>query len=336
MKAKAYLFSLVLITAAFCTVPGNGAGLQLTRPEDVGISSLRLARIDNLLQGMVDGKTSKGAVAAVARHGKLVYLKAFGEQDDGKPMREDTIFRICSQTKLVTSVAVMMLYEEGLFTLNEPIAKYIPEFKDTPVLIADSLAMKGYRLVPPKRGITIRDLLAHTSGISYAFWGRPFIAEWYLKAGVSDGLSETPGSIADNIRKLAQCPLLFHPGDAYEYGLNTDVLGYFVEVVSGMTLAQFFQERILNPLGMQDTHFFLPEAKISRLAAVYESDGRGGLRKLVSKVTGPGLANPEVKSNVFDPFYPYRGSRTCFSGAVSVPLLQITCNSARCSSTRET
>ena len=290
------------------------AELETAIPEEAGMSSERLSRIDNLLQGIVDKKTAKGAVAAVARHGKLVYLKAFGDMDEGKPMQKNTIFRICSQTKLVTSVAVMMLYEKGLFNLNEPISKYIPEFKDTKVLIEDSSAPEGYKLVPPKREITIRDLLAHTSGISYAFWGRPFIAEWYLNAGVVDILYSPSGTIADNIKKLATCPLLFHPGERLEYGHNTDVLGYFVEIVSGMRLDKFFKERIFDPLGMNDTHFFLPSEKVSRLAAVYEPDGKGGLHKIEKKVARPSILNPEIKTDIFDPSYPYKGPRTYFSG----------------------
>lgn len=213
MKTTSRVISPLFLCLLLSISNAFSQGLESTKPEDVGMSSVRLSRIDKLLKAIVDKNTAKGAVAAVARHGKLVYLKATGDMDEGKPMQEDTIFRICSQTKLVTSVAVMILYEEGQFNLNEPISKYIPEFKDTMVLIEDSSASKGYNLVPPKREITIRDLLAHTSGISYAFWGRPYIAEWYLNAGVSDGLSETDGTIADNIKKLAKCPLLFHPGE---------------------------------------------------------------------------------------------------------------------------
>jgi len=318
MKTTSRVISLLFLCLLLSISNAFSQGLESTKPEDVGMSSVRLSRIDRLLKAIVDKNTAKGAVAAVARHGKLVYLKATGDMDEGKPMQEDTIFRICSQTKLVTSVAVMILYEEGQFNLNEPISKYIPEFKDTMVLIEDSSASKGYNLVPPKREITIRDLLAHTSGISYAFWGRPYIAEWYLNAGVSDGLSETEGTIADNIKKLAKCPLLFHPGEGYEYGLNIDVLGYFVEIVSRMPLDKFFRERIFELLGMKDSYFFLPEDKISRLAAIYAYDENGGLSKLRKKITGPGFLNPKINSNVFDPTYPYKGPRTCFFGGAGL------------------
>jgi len=314
MKTLSRSFSTLLIGIVIFVSCKYNETFEPTIPESVGMSSDCLFNINKLLQDIVDKKTAKGAVAAIARHGKLVYLKAIGEMDDGKPMQENTIFRICSQTKLVTSIAVMMLFEEGHFTLNEPISKYIPEFKETMVLELDSTSTEGYRLVPPKREITIRDLLAHTSGISYAFWGRPIIAEWYIKAGVSDGLSETEGTIADNIKKLAKCPLLFHPGEGFEYGLNTDVLGYFVEIVSGIPLDKFFRERIFEPLEMHDTYFFLPEDKISRLAAIYGYDTLGNLVKLNEKIKGPAFGNPYVSTNIFDPTYPYKGPRSCFSG----------------------
>jgi CubicO group peptidase (beta-lactamase class C family) len=212
----------------------------------------------------------------------------------------------------------MMLFEEGLFTLNEPVSRYIPEFRKTMVLIEDSTYNKGYRLVPPRREITIRDLLSHTSGISYAFSGRPFIAEWYIKEGVSDCLSETEGTIADNIKKLAKCPLLFHPGEGYEYGLNTDVLGYLVEIVSGIPLDSFFLERIFEPIGMKDTYFFLPEDKVSRLVAIYDYDKDGNLIKLEDRVEGPAFDNPSVNTNIYDPTYPYQGPRSCFSGGAGL------------------
>ena len=310
-----WLFLISLIIPASCTYQET---LELSTPESVGMSSGRIGQINNLLLSIVDNNTAKGAVAAVARHGNLVYMNAVGEMDEGRPMQENTIFRICSQTKLVTSIAAMILFEEGLFTLNEPISKYIPEFKDTKVLIPDSSEEQGYRLVPPNREITIHDLLAHTSGISYAFFGRPFIAEWYLKEGVSDFLSETEGTIADNIKKLARCPLLFHPGEDYEYGLNTDVLGYFVEIVSGMPLDRFFRERIFEPLGMNDTYFFLPEDKVSRLAAIYEYDENGYLIKLVTKKIGPSFNDTTINTNIYDPTYPYQGPRSCFSGGAGL------------------
>jgi CubicO group peptidase (beta-lactamase class C family) len=283
------------------------------------MSSAHLQKIDRVLQKMIDDGETKGVLAAVARKGKFVYLKAFGEMDEGKPMEVDTIFRICSQSKLVTNVGLMMLFEEGLFRLNDPISKYIPEFKETKVLVEDKSVSEGYKLVPPKREITIRDLITHTSGLTYAFWGRPIIAEWYVKEGVSDGLVTTGGTMADNIKKLAKCPLLFHPGEAYEYGLNTDVLGYLIEILSGMSLDKFFEERIFKPLGMVDTYFYLPEEKVSRLAAIYESDGNGGVRKIEDRVyKGPSIFSPELKTNVYDALYPYAGPKTFFSGGAGL------------------
>src|SRR5262249_2574912 len=138
----------------------------------------------------------------------------------------------------------------------------------------------SYVLVPAKREITLRDLLVHTSGITYQFWGREYFADLYKKAGISDGLIQTEGTIADEVKKLAQVPLTNQPGEAFEYGLNTDVLGYVIEVVSGMPLDKFFQERIFTPLEMKDTYFFLPEDKVPRLAAVYTANDAGGIKKL--------------------------------------------------------
>ena len=321
MKIKRYLIGLssfMLLSIFLFVVNLYSAALPIAVPEQVGMSSERLSRLDALLDRMIETDAAKGVVVGVARHGKMVYLKARGEMDDGKAMQTDTIFRICSMSKFVTSVALMMLYEEGLFNLNDPVSNYIPEFKETKVLVKDTSAAQGYKLVPPKRAMTIRHLLAHTSGISYAFWGRPIFAEMYIEAGVSDGLAETDATLAENVKKLAKCPLLFHPGDDYEYGLNTDVIGYLVEILSGMHLDKFFEQRIFNPLGMKDTYFFLPADKISRLAAIYEDDGTGHLRKLTDKVTRPGIIDPNFNTNVYDPTYSYQGPRRYFSGGAGL------------------
>ena len=282
-------------------------GLPSAKPEEVGLSAERLQRVDQLMQGFVDRRQVSGTVALIARQGKVAYFKSFGTMDEGKPMTNDTIFRIASMTKPITSVAVMMLLEEGKILLNDPVSKYLPEFKSPSVLVSDGPNEGQYHLVPVKREITVRHLLDHTSGISYGFWGRPHLSKLYADAGISDGLMQTEGTIAEGVRKLARMPLLNQPGESWEYGLNTDVLGRLVEVVSGMPLDQFFQERIFRPLGMKDTHFFLPEEKRARFAAVYTPSEQGGISKLPE---GPVRMGPVL----FSTSWHYRGPRTYFSG----------------------
>ena len=278
-----------------------------------GISSERLARIDAHLTRTVSQQRVKGMVAMIARNGKVVYHKAFGEMDEGKPMQKDAIFRICSMSKPITAVAVMMLWEQGLIELNDPIYKFIPEFKDVQVLVKDKAEEKGYKLEPAKRPITIRHLLSHTSGITYGFWGQPYVSNFYVENKVSDGLTITEGTIAEGVKRLAKCPLLFHPGEGWEYGLNNDVLGYLVEVVSGMPLDKFLQENIFKPLKMKDTFFFVPDEKVSRLAAVYEPKPEGGLAKLNRNVVSKSFLSP-VEGLRYGPFYSYQGPKTYFSG----------------------
>ena len=288
-----------------------GQGLPSASPEEVGFSFQRLERVDGLMQDFVDRKQISGVVALIARHGKIAYCKSFGMMDEGKAMSHDAIFRIASMTKPVTSVAVMMLVEEGLLLLNDPVSKYLPEFKNAVVLVSDGPGEDQFHLVPAKREITIRHLLNHTSGISYAFWGRKHLYSLYTKAGISDGLVQTEGTIAEGVQRIAMMPLMNHPGEAWEYGLNTDVLGRLVEVVSGMPLDRFFQERILSPLGMEDTYFFLPEEKLSRFSAVYTPNEQGGIDKLPEEPVRMGPV-------LFSSSWHYEGPRTYFSGGAGL------------------
>ncbi len=287
-------------------------GLPTAVPEDVGMSSQLLLRIDELMQHAVDQSQISGTVVLIGRCGKIAYFKSFGTMDEGnKPMATDAMFRIASMTKPVTSVAVMMLWEEGRFLLNDPVSKYLPEFKNPMVLVPEESDEAKYHLIPARREITIRHLLNHTSGITYAFWGRKHLTGLYRDAGVPNGLMQTKGTIADGVRTLARMPLLHHPGEAWEYGLNTDVLGRLVEVVSGMPLDQFFQERIFRPLQMADTHFFPPADKVARLAAVYTSNERGGIRKLPDGTVEIGLT-------IFSTDFHYEGPKTYFSGGAGL------------------
>ena len=310
MKRTNAVFTRLLLFCMICLllVPCVFAqGLPSAKPEEVGLSAERLQRVDQLMQGFIDRRQVSGTVALIARHGKVAYFKSFGMMDEGKPMTDDTIFRIASMTKPITSVAVMMLLEEGKILLNDPISKYLPDFKNPTVLVSDGSNEGQYHMVPAKREITIRNLLDHTSGISYGFWGRLHLAKLYADAGISDGLIQTEGTIAQGVQKLARMPLMNQPGEAWEYGLNTDVLGRLVEVVSGMPLDQFFQERIFKPLGMKDTYFFLPEEKRPRFAAVYTPSEQGGISKLPE---GPVRMGPVL----FSTNWHYKGPRTYFSG----------------------
>ncbi len=290
--------------------PSSGTGIAAS-PQDVGFSSQRLDRLGEAIEKSIDEGRIAGAVSLVARHGKIAYFKAFGmaDRDAKKPMRTDNIFRICSMSKPITSVAVMMLYEEGRFTLEEPVSDFIPEFKNMKVLDPpwpqDKTSPPG-ALVDAKRPITILNLLTHTSGLTYQW--NPRLGKAYLDAGVGSGISQHEGTIGDAVKKLAKLPLLFQPGDVWEYSLADDVLGYLVEVVSGMPLDRFYEERIFKPLGMKDTEFFLRDDQVPRLATAYTYLPGKGLQPILDKQVIPeGIFS-------YSADYPYRGPRTYFSG----------------------
>jgi CubicO group peptidase (beta-lactamase class C family) len=275
-------------------------------PSAVGVSAQRLQRLHDGMKGFVDRNEAAGIVTLIVRDGKMVDFHATGYQDkDSKtPMRTDTIFRIMSMTKPVTSVAVMMLYEEGKLFLTDPVAKFIPAFKSAQVL-----EQGADKPVPARRAITIRDLLSHRSGISYNFLNGGPVGASYRKSGVTDGFTTTPMTLAEGIDKLAAEPLIAHPGAAFNYSLSTDVLGRVVEVASGQPFDVFLRERIFKPLKMVDTDFTVPEAKWSRLATVYSPDGAGGIRP---------MKDPESFGNaVFGPVASYK-SKTYFSGGAGL------------------
>ena len=280
-KLTAYitiLFFSIGIVGAQTSAPVIVKTFPTVSPESVGLSSERLKRIDeNVNKWLADGRLN-GCVALIIRDGKIAYHKAFGYNDDAKkePMRTDNIFRIASQTKAITSVAVMILYEEGKFLLDDPISKYIPEFAKPTVLDKFNETDSSYTTVPAKSEITIRQLLTHTSGIGYAQIGSKEANAIYAKNNVTAGIGIENGRLlATDIKKLAKLPLMHNPGEKFTYGLNTDVLGYFVEVMSGMSLDQFFSKRIFQPLGMTDTYFYLPSSKSKRMARLFaEKDGK--------------------------------------------------------------
>jgi len=266
-----------------------------------------LDRITAVMQEHVDDGLLAGAVALVAREGKVAYFECVGMQDREKKieMKSGTIFRIASMSKAITSVAVMMLYEEGKFQLKDPLSKFIPEFGDVKVLAAPGDASAQDGLVPAKRPITIRHLLTHTSGLTYQWDTR--VGAKYAEAGITHGLIQDEDLLADDMKKLARIPLVHQPGEAFTYSLSTDVLGRVVEVASGMPFDEFLQKRIFEPLKMNDTCFRLSEGKVSRLAAVYAPDANGGLQRLPDGIIGEGSMKASVT-------YPYAGTHNYRSG----------------------
>ena len=303
MRQNKLLRSLIFAALVLIAVSALAADLPRIRPEVVGLSTERLGRIGEVMQRYVDEGRLGGVVALVAREGKVAYLQSFGKLDPktGTPMPADAIFRIASQSKALTSVAVMILFEQGKILLDDPISKYIPEFKTTTVAVPDpSKKGPGYKIVPAKRAITIRDLLTHTAGISY---GSGPAKALYEKAGLQGWfLADRPEPVGTYVKKLAGLPFDAQPGEKWVYGYNADILGYLVEVVSGMSLADFIRTRIAEPLSMSDTCFFLPEDKAFRLSAVY-GIGKDGKAERIG----------DPKENAY-----VKGPRTCYAGGAGL------------------
>lgn len=277
---KNNLFNFAFILSIVCTHSFVAAYAQTPKtlvtpstPATAGFSAERLSRIDNLLQEYVDKGRMNGAVGLIIRDGKIAYYKSVGYNNaPGDPLQKDAIFRIASQTKAITSVAIMMLYEEGKFMLDDPLSMYVPEFKGQRVLDKFNKEDTSYTTIAAKREVTIRDLLTHTSGLGYAQIGSPEANAIYAKAGVVGGIGVDKILLADKMKILGKLPLFHQPGEKWTYGLNTDVLGYLVEVMSGMSLDKFMRTRIFEPLGMKDTYFYLPKEKYKRLVMLYTED----------------------------------------------------------------
>lgn len=273
----------------------------------VHVSDERLARIDALLNNAVAENEIPGAVALVARNGKIIYYKAFGMADNEskRPLKRDDIFRIASQTKAVTSTAVMMLWEQGKFSLDDPIAKYIPEFANAQVLDTFNENDSTFTTKPAEKQITIRHLLTHTSGIGYGMIdGDARFRKIYQKAGITDAFTTNPVRIGENVKKLAKLPLHHNPGEKFTYSEGLDVLGYLIETVSGQPLDVFFREHIFNPLGMNDTWFYIPESKASRLVTVQTKKNENWVKY--------------PATSFYDPDYPVKGAKTFFSGGAGL------------------
>jgi CubicO group peptidase (beta-lactamase class C family) len=296
------MFACILILAA----TGAAQDLPTAKPESVGLSSERLERISKTIQKDIDDKHIAGAVTLVLRHGQVAFFKAQGMQDReaGKPMRPNSIFRICSMSKPITTAAVMILYEEGDFLLEDPVSKYLPEFKNPKVLVKPTNGGEPYT-IPATHEITIRDLLRHTSGLTYNW--NPDLGPYYEKANIASGLLPYDGTIGDSVERLAKLPLLFNPGERWEYSLSVDVLGRLVEVVSGKPFDEFLRTRIFEPLGMKDTYFFPPDNKLDRLATAYTYYPDKGLNRFPDTPITEG-------SFSYSADYPYHGPKKLFSG----------------------
>ncbi len=284
---------IITLALILCASLSIAQPLVTGNPKENGFSAERLTRIDQLCNDYVSKNYIPGAVVLIVRNGKVVYHKAYGYSDvEAKTaLKKDDIFRIASQTKAITSLAVMMLFEEGKLLLDDPISRYIPEFKNAKVLGSINWADTTYSTIPAKSEITIRQLLTHTSGLDYAEIGSQDFKAIYAKSKIPSGIGMYSANqlLADKIKLLGSLPLKHHPGEQYTYGLNTDVLGYLVEILSGQSLDQFFKTRIFQPLGMNDTYFYLPTEKYNRLVALHQS--KAGVLKKVEVPAGKGL-NP--------------------------------------------
>ena len=250
--------------------------MEVVQPESVGVNSDQLARVgEHLRRHYVGPGKIPGSLALVARRGELCYLDTTGERDmeRGTPMTADTIFRIYSMSKPITSIALMTLYEKGLFALTDPVHRFIPSFKNLRVRKGGAYPM--FETVPCDRPMTVGDLLTHTSGLTYDFMHSTNIDQAYRELGV--GRFSHGYTLEDMIAQLAELPLEFSPGERWNYSVSTDVLGYLIEVLSGQSLPEYLQQVIFTPLGMMDTSFEIHPDKVSRFASCYERNEAGEL-----------------------------------------------------------
>jgi CubicO group peptidase (beta-lactamase class C family) len=280
-------------------------------PGDISSDIQGLKNIDHLIQRSINDNEIPGAVAIILQNNQILYHKSFGfsDKDSKSLMEKNSIFRIASMTKAITSVGIMMLAEDGKLLLSDPVSKYIPEFNNPTVIESiDISSGKILKTIPASREIQIIDLLTHTSGIGY-----PFIPSnldrSYREGNIFDGLTAKPIILSELIRNLSRQPLLFEPGSSYAYGLNNDVLGYVIEIIAGMTLDSFFKKMIFEPLKMNDTYFYLPEEKESRLVTLYAGNEDKDIKKSDGTESDIYLDNPN---------YPISGAKTMFSGGAGL------------------
>jgi CubicO group peptidase (beta-lactamase class C family) len=250
---------------------------MLVKPEEVGLSSPRLARIGEHFQRYIDAGQLAGTLTLIARQRKVAYFEAQGhlEIERRRPVTHDSVFRIYSMTKPITSVGLMMLYEQGRFQLDDPVHRFIPSWRDLRVFVGGN--HPAWKTTPVERPMTIRDLLSHTSGLTYGFMERTNVDAAYRKLGVADR-TRSGYTLRDMVDTLAELPLEFSPGTRWNYSVSTDVVGHLIEVISGQRLDAYLREHVLQPLGMQDTAFVIADDQRTRFAANYERQADGSLK----------------------------------------------------------
>ncbi|HUG44572.1 MAG TPA: serine hydrolase domain-containing protein [Acidobacteriota bacterium] len=288
-KRVVWFFSVLFILSISSLsqpAPHSASNFLKGDPEEFGFDADRLQRLSDLLQEYSRQQRISGAVALVLRGGRIAFFEAAGYRDveSGDPMKHDTIFRIASQSKAVVSVGIMILQEQGKLLISDPVGSHLPEFLETTV--AEPLPNEGYEIVPAARPMTIRHLLTHASGVGY---GHGIAADLWEEAGIQGWyFAHRDEPVRETARRMAGLPMDSHPGDRYVYGYSTDILGAVIEEVSGISLDQFLKAEILEPLGMVDTHFYLPESKASRLATVYSATANRGIERAPDPGAGVG------------------------------------------------
>ena len=300
-------FATVLTALVLLVTTSVAQVLPSVVTKSKNLDPVKLAQIDSLLNNYVANNWLVGASTIIVKDNQVVYYKGhgFANQATKKPMEANAIFRIMSQTKAITSLAILQLFENGKIGLDQAVGDFIPSFYKQTVLKDFNAADTTYTTVPAKRNITIRDLLTHTSGIDYAAIGSKNMQAIYAKADMPSGLGKSNASLLDVMKKLGTLPLVHQPGEKFTYGLNSDLLGCIVEIVSGMTLEAYFHKNIFEPLGMRDTYFNVPASKANRLPTVYTEDSNN---KIIE--WGPTFRN-------IDPNYPLLGT-TFFSGGAGL------------------
>ena len=303
-----FLFlGMVLIISAQTKSNKNSPFLTEGLPAGVGMSAERLSRIDAMCTEAIEKGEVPGIVTLVARQGKIILYKAYGMADNqsGRKLKRDDIFRIASQSKAITATAVMMLWEEGKFKLDDPISKYLPEFENPKVLKTFQYKDTSFTSTPASGEITIRQLLSHTSGIGYGVIdGDERFKMIYQKAGVTDAFTAENVKIGESVQKLSKLPLHHHPGEKFTYSEGLDVLGYLIEVVSEMPFDQYLRKHLFDPLGMNDTWFYLPSEKADRLVSVQQKNEKGEWIR--------------CPATFFEPDYPIKGAKSFFSGGAGL------------------
>lgn len=298
-KPALFFLSFVLLTPCFSQT------IETTTPPDRSVDYFRLARIDTFIDGYLKKDWINGVVTLIIHDGHIVQYKGYGYANiaDHKPMRRDDLFRIASQTKAIVSIGLMELFEEGKFYLDEPIADFLPAYRDMRVLDTFNPADTTYTTVPAKRPITFRDLLTHTSGLDYPLIGTRNMQAIYAKAGIPSGLGVFDYDLRERMEALARLPLVHQPGEKWTYSLGVDLIGCLIEVISGKNLEDYLAERLFRPLGMKDTYFNVPAAKASRLVTLYHEDANHHIVAYTKQDAG------------VDPDYPLRNKRYFSGGA---------------------